>query len=253
MLPPLLLTSCVNVSAPFTQIRNKQVRIELTIKSIIKWVTIEPEIKIVICDGSNFDFSSIIANIFPGKDIECIYFYNNGDAVAKYGKGYGEGEIINHAIEKSIILNEAYFFAKCTSKLWVENFSECLLYWNGSFLSDCDFSYLKKGRLITFKSVDTVFFLANKQYYINNFSTAYTNVRDLEHQWLEHCFKDIIIKNGIINFMLPVAPVIKGISGTTGKENNYSLSNKAYDVMKRLIIRHSRIYKPFIVDDLKYK
>ena len=214
LLPPLLLTSCISVSAKNTKIIDHNLRIDLTIKAIEKWLRISMDIKIVICDGSNYDFTPLIYDLFPNNRIECLCFNNNRRAVALYGKGYGEGEIINYALERSKYLKESVFFAKCTSKLWVNNYFDCLHYWNGTFLCDCDFSYLKKMKLVTFKSVDTAFYFVNKNFYINNFSYAYLYVREKQRHWLEHCFRDIIVTNNIKYFMFPIAPIVLGVSGT---------------------------------------
>jgi hypothetical protein len=248
-LPPLLLTSCVTVSAPSTQIQDKNNRIELTIKSIEKWLNISTHLKIIICDGSNYDFSSILSEKFPYHQIECLFFNNNSKSVALYGKGYGEGEIVQYALENSVFLNEADFFAKCTSKLWVDNFSECLYFWNGTFLCDCDFSYLKHFKLVEFKSVDTAFYMVDKLYYMENFLSAHLNVREKNRHWLEHCFKDIVIAKKMSKFMLPVAPIVRGVSGTQGSENNYSFTNKANDIIKRLLVRNNKRYANLIADN----
>jgi len=248
-LPPLLLTSCVTASAKMTQVIDQTLRIELTIKSIEKWLTIAGDLKIVICDGSNYNFTPLMRRTFTGKAIECLNFNNNSKGVALYGKGYGEGEIINYALEHSMFLNNAEYFAKCTSKLWVDNFLECLQYWNNTFLSDCDFSYLKNRQLIKLKSIDTAFYLVNKLYYKDNFSSAYLNVREEERHWLEHCFRDIIIQKKLKKFMLPVAPIVRGVSGTRGSENRYSLLDKANDKIKRFFVKKSKLYVDFIAEN----
>ena len=248
-LPPLLLTSCVTISAPSTQIQDKDNRIALTIASIERWLHITNNLKIVICDGSNYDFSAILSEKFPNHQIESLFFNNDSESVALYGKGYGEGEIIKYALEKSVFLNESEYFAKCTSKLWVDNFYECLYFWNGTFLCDCDFSYLKNFKLITFKSVDTSFYLVNNVFYKNNFLTAHIHVRENNRHWLEHCFKDIVIANKLNKFMLPVAPIVRGVSGTSGYENKYSFLDKANDTIKRLLVKTNTFYANFIADD----
>ena len=245
-LPPLLLTSSVNVFAPFTKISDPTLRIELTLKSIEKWISIDKYLKIIICDGSNYDFSTILSNKFPKNDIECLFFNNNSKAVALYGKGYGEGEIVQYALEKSILLNNTKYFAKCTSKLWVDNYLECLKYWNNKFLCDCDFSYFKHNIFMQLKSVDTAFYITDKQYYIDHFLFAHKNVRENKRHWLEHCFKDIILSNEIDGFMFPVAPIILGSSGTRGVEYNYSILNKVNDKIKRILIKKSNLYMHYI-------
>jgi len=245
-IPPLLVTSCVGVSAKYTQIRDRTRRIELTIKAIEKWNSISKEIKIVICDGSNYNFSNIIHNKFPGQEIECLFFNNKSELVARYGKGYGEGEIINYALQQSVLLKNADYFVKCTSKLWVDNFFECLQYWNGTFLCDCYFSYMKSHKFMRFKSVDTSFYIVNKDYYIDHFSSAYLNVREAQRHWLEHCFRDIIIAKELKHFMLPVAPIVRGVSGSQGLENRYSLIDKAKDTLKRFFISRNTSYLDYI-------
>ncbi len=244
--PPLLLTSCVAVSAKNTQIKDQNLRIALTMKAIEKWFTISKAIKIVICDGSNYDFTTIIHAKFPDQQIECLFFKNNSELVARYGKGYGEGEIINHALQHSIFLNNAEIFVKCTSKLWVDNFLECLQYWNGTFLCDCYFSYMKSQKLMRFKSVDTSFYIVDKDYYRDHFSLAYLDVREAKRHWLEHCFRDIIIAKKLKHFMLPVAPIVRGVSGTQGLENRYTLIDKAKDSLKRFFVSRNKSYFDYI-------
>ncbi len=239
------------VSAPSTQIRDPNNRIALTVRSIEKWLNISNNLKIVICDGANYDFSSIIAKNFPSSDIECLHFNNDSESVALYGKGYGEGEIIQYALENSVFLQKTEYFTKCTAKLWVDNFFDCLHFWNGTFLCDCDFSYGKNHKLITFKSVDTSFYIVDKKYYIKNFLSAHLHVREKQTYWLEHSFKDIVIANNLAKFMLPVAPIVCGVSGTSGSENNYAFTDKVHNWTKRLLVKMDRSCTALIADTPK--
>src|SRR5271169_3656162 len=97
-LPPVLLTSCVNVADHSVSVKDENSRIRLTIESIEKWLAISPYLRLVICDGSNFDFSRILQEKFPEANIECLFFENNKELVVLYGKGYGEGEIVEYAL-----------------------------------------------------------------------------------------------------------------------------------------------------------
>ena len=247
-LPPLLMTSCVTATALSAQLRDQNTRIELTVKSIAKWLSITNDLKIIICDGSNYDFSSIIAKSFPSNDIECLYFNNDSKSVALYGKGYGEGEIIKYALENSVFLNEAKYFAKCTAKLWVDNLSDCLRYWNGTFLCDCNFSYFQSNKFITFKSIDTSFYIVDKQFYVKNFLSAYVNVRENKRYWLEHSFKDIAVANNLEKFMFPVAPIILGVSGTSGLQNKHTFKNKVKDAAKHFLVKANMSYAAFVAN-----
>src|SRR5271169_740705 len=97
-LPPILLTSCVIVADHSVSLKDENSRIWLTLESIEKWLIISPDFRLVICDGSNFDFSNIVREKFPAANIECLFFQNNQEMVRLHGKGYGEGEIVNYAL-----------------------------------------------------------------------------------------------------------------------------------------------------------
>ena len=64
-LPPVLLTSCVIVADHSVSLKDKDSRIKLTVDSIEKWLALSPDLRLVICDGSNYDFSGIILEKFP--------------------------------------------------------------------------------------------------------------------------------------------------------------------------------------------
>ena len=122
---PLLLTSSVVAHDPSVALSDTQTRKLLTIRSINEWLRVDPSIAIVICDGSNYDFAPEITLLFPQAKIECLHFENTQVEVEKYGRGFGEGEIIRFALAHSKFIQEAQCFAKCTAKLWVENFEDC--------------------------------------------------------------------------------------------------------------------------------
>jgi len=235
--PPLLLTSCVITSAPFTRLTDTNKRIELTIHSIKEWIRIQPEIKIVICDGSDYDFSHITNKLFPASNIECLYFQNDIDSVILYGKGYGEGEIINYAVKNSQLIKDADFFTKCTAKLWVNNYNNCLNSWNGTFKCDCNCTNIKSINNIEIGYIDTRFYLVSKSFYNKYLATTHLNVNDLNDQPLERCFRDAIIKHNINNFIFPTLPIIKGVAGSTEVNYGYTLKQIIEDKIRRTALK----------------
>jgi len=198
-------------------------------------------IQIVICDGSGFDFSEIVAKKFPEANIECLFFENNRELVALYGKGYGEGEIVKYALENSKYLKDAQFFAKCTAKLWVSNFFKCLKDAGGPFSCNCVFSNYKSVFKLKFEHIDTRFYITNKLFFLENFASAYLNVRDQEGHYLEHCFRDVVIEKKLNKIITPIFPIIEGVSGSSGVKYSNSIKNKIKFSIKRLILKTNKI------------
>ena len=60
---PLLLTSCIIVSAKYTALSDTELRLTETIKSLEKWTTTPDIEKIVICDGSGFDITPYVHHL----------------------------------------------------------------------------------------------------------------------------------------------------------------------------------------------
>lgn len=239
-LPPILLTSCVIVSDHSVSLKDENSRIRLTIESIEKWLAISSDLRLVICDGSNFDFSKIILEKFAKAKIECLFFENNKELVGLYGKGYGEGEIVKYALLNSVYLKESDFFAKCTAKLWVENFFECLEYWNGSFLCKGYFSNVFSFKKTQFSYVDTRFYLVNKSFYLKNLVSAYLNVGGEQGLSLEHCFRDVILKEKYKKIMFNVPPVICGVGGGSGTYYKNNLKRRIKEVIRLWIVKRNK-------------
>ena len=247
--PPILLTSCVVISDQSVNLKDKNSRILLTLDSIQKWLDLSPGLRLIVCDGSNYDFSEHVREKFPHSQIECLCFENNKELVALHGKGYGEGEIVNHAIQNSAFIKEAGFFAKCTAKLWVENFFECLQGWNGSFLckgyfSDV-FSPIKKTR---FSYIDTRFYVVDTAFYLKYLDSAHLNVGGKSKLSLEDCFKDIIIKQNLDKVLFTVPPVICGVGGGTGTYYKNNLKRRIKEAIRIWLLKHNKSFK-FLFSD----
>jgi hypothetical protein len=217
--PTLLLTSSIFISAPFVKLADPKKRVEFTLESIKQWMKIVGDLNIVICDGSGYDFTKEVAKIFPQSKIECINFKNDAKLVSAYGKGYGEGEIIQHALANSEYLNRSDYFVKCTSKIWVKNAPVIFKHWNNIFQCQFGLASPKTFRNAIPQFLDTRFYIANKSYYMDYFSNAYKNVRDQDGYYLEHCFRDVVLNNKIqaSRILFPTPPLLVGVSGTSGE------------------------------------
>lgn len=210
---PILLTTAVHVSAGKTALTDAALREEAIISSLRQWAKLRCVTKIVICDGSNFDFTSATDELVlsrPGLDIECLSFQNDAEAVGRYGKGYGEGQIISYAMENSRILANAPAFAKCTGKLWVANFEACAKRFDGRA------SFLLSGRRRV-SYVDTRFYIVSRTFFREKLAQRYVAVRDNEGYYLEHAYAEALVGETSDKVTIWPAPIIEGLSGSSGK------------------------------------
>jgi hypothetical protein len=243
--PVLLITSCVIIADDDVVLRDPKDRIKHTLEAIEHWLSVAPTLPIVICDGSNFDFLSTLQERFPGVDFECLYFQNSIENVKAQGKGYGEGEIIEYALEHSKWIKDTDYFIKCTGKLWVENFHECLKTFNGEFKGSAYFrnvfSFFKKT---SFEYIDTRFYMSSVTFYKQYFMKAYELVGLADRKSIEHVFKDILLKEQFKGILFSTHPVICGVGGGHGKYYKNSLKRRIKDYFRLNLIKNTIRYKP---------
>lgn len=214
---PILLTSSVIAHDTGVVMTDPVERIDKTLESIAHWLAIDPRLEIVICDGSGFDFSNLIATKFPTSTIECLHFMNDVELVRARGRGYGEGEIVRYAINHSKRIASAGCFAKCTAKLWVENYSKCLAQWNGQMLFKGVFKNIfSPMRSTVFSYVDTRFYLASADAYRQYFENAHHAINAQQGHSLEECFRDRLLAHRLERSLFRTVPIICGAGGGTG-------------------------------------
>lgn len=238
VLPPVLLTSCIHVADPASvNLINPEARIHHTLESVEKWLLSFPEIKLVICDSSNFDFTPLINAGFPGATVECLHFEADKALVKLHSKGYGEGEIVRYALEHSSLLKESDYFAKCTAKLWVENFTECLTEWNGRFLCRATFKHVFSLKETQLDHIDTRFYLANRNFYNQYFLEAHMNLGGNTGIGIEESFLDVILRNHLEGIIFRTPPLIGGVGGGTGKYYNIRSSKKLKEYLRYRLLQ----------------
>ncbi len=242
---PILLTSSVVAHDTDVALKDTQERIRLTLESIQAWLRVDPGLRLVICDGSRYDFSSAVAQRFPGAAIECLHFENPQDLVRLHGRGYGEGEIVQYAINHSKFIEEAGCFAKCTSKLWVGNFLECAADWQGGLRFKAVFldvfSPLRPTRLAY---IDTRFYIASCAAYRQHFQDAHLRIRKADGHGLEECFRDIFLQLGLRGALFTVPPVICGVGGGTGVSYRNPWKRRIKERLRLWLVRSSRAFSP---------
>jgi hypothetical protein len=242
MTPPLLLTSSVIPVDLSGNLNDPSVRMMHTIESISEWLKIDPHIEIVICDGSGFDFSDTVQINFPSANIECIFFNNDVEQIKIHGKGYGEGEIIRYAIEHSELFKKSEVFIKCTAKLWVANFHQCLLQWNEQFICSAYFANVFSYKKIALKFIDTRFYISRKDVYLKYFSSAHVQLGNAD-QSIEDAFLNVITNQKIKHIFFRTPPVICGVGGGSGKYYKSGVIRVLKDRIRNWIARSTSQYK----------
>ena len=213
------------------------------------YIEFSPFTKIVFCDNGAYSYRNQgeLIEYAKSKDkiFEWISFQGDVDKTKERGKGYGEGEIIQYALENSTVAQKAISIAKVTGRLKIENISETVKkvkrqknYFNRDI-------YRGHG-------IDTRFFLCDKEFYCANLMRLYIQVR--EDNSFTNAIEDIyyrtLIKSRRKIRTLKAYPAFKGISGGNGR--NYSdISNvtiKLYSLLCRV-----RIFNWFYAGILGFK
>lgn len=245
---PVLLTSSVIAYDTGVALNDTQERTDLALESIAQWLRVAPDTALVLCDGSSFDFGPIVAQRFPSANIECLHFENRQDLVKVHGRGYGEGEIVRYALHHSRLISKAGCFAKCTSKLWVENYQRCLSNWHGELLFKGVFlnvfSPFKETR---FAYIDTRFYIISVAAYARYFENAHLNIDVRDGRGLEDCFFAKFQKNEICNALCTVAPVIQGVGGGIGVHYSNPLTRRIKERLRLWLVRKNKAFNDLFV------
>lgn len=232
---------------PSVLLKDQELRIFHTLESIHHWSKIAPQNKFVICDGSKFDFSTILKQEFPHLQIECLSFMNDANLVKKHGKGFGEGEIIRYALDRSHYLKESNWFAKCTAKLWVENFQDCVLAWNNRLVCTPFFSNVFSFRKMSLDYVDTRFYLVKKSFYLQHLSAVHIDLGGDSGVSIEDKYLELIQENHLRNIFMKNPPVIAGVGGGSGKYYNTSPLRRIKEILRSRIASLDPRYRDFFI------
>jgi hypothetical protein len=214
---PILITSSITPHDTGVRLADPEKRLFHALESITHWLRVAPGSSFVLCDGSNFDFQPIIQERFPNDEIECLFFENDRAKILSHGRGYGEGEIVKYALKHSAFLAESTSFAKCSSKLWVENYTKCLEEWRGNCLFSGvfknTFSITKRTEMV---QVDTRFYIVDYDFYRKHLKDAHLRIGEAAGFGLEDCFFEILKAIHQDRYLFSIPPTIRGVGGGTG-------------------------------------
>ncbi len=225
------------------RLNNPDLRIKYTLESIEEWLLQKPALRIVICDGSGFDFSSLIKSTFPMANIECLSFVNDSMQIARHGKGFGEGEIICYAIRHSKLLQESEVFMKCTAKLWAANLQQCLSQWNRYFLCSAYFENVFSFKKTKIMFLDTRFYIIRKDAYIRHFLDAHLSLGNDPKKSIENSFLEIMMNESMEGILFSTPPIICGMGGGSGKYYKQGVMRIIKDRLRSRIAKYNSQYK----------
>ncbi len=216
--PLILLTGCIDPqNMIYTDLLNKEVREKQYIEAI-RFYLYQTDLPILFVENSGNDISNHFKEYVKNNRIEFLTFIgNNFDK--KFGKGYGEMKIIEHAINNSKFIENCDFIFKITGRYKVLNINK--------YIKRYFSNYNKVDIYINFKNnlsfADSRLFAATKVFFTNFLISNKFTINDSENIFFEHVLcksvHDFLI-NGYSYSGLKHFPRISGVYATKGIEYN---------------------------------
>jgi hypothetical protein len=216
----VLITTANNppVGVPYLQMTDPVMRAITAKAALYFWIAQGVE-QIVLADATatNLLTEQEEAQIDESETrVEQINYQQSGDTITR-GKGYGEGKLIEYAINNSELLAREEYFFKCTGKVYVRNFpviaaaikakSIANLFWrNIGYMGDGSWSE---------SMADCRFYYTSKNFARNYLLPAYLEANDSADVYCEarlHEALNVNLRGG-----RSLRPLLTGYAGATGE------------------------------------
>jgi hypothetical protein len=138
-----------------------------------------------------------------------------GPEAAKRGKGAAELDLVAHALRQSVNLADATRIVKVTGRYVVRN-AESLI---GSVAGEGRVPEIAVNLHNHFSYADSRVFVFSRRFFEDYLYPLRARVDDTHGVWLEHILADATLRaaaDGLDWGMLPIAPRLTGVAGTTG-------------------------------------
>jgi hypothetical protein len=251
--PPLLITASLDAgNTPYVALSATSDRTKAHMQGLLAWLR-DPSIEnIVFAKNCPLRIRSEVlvetARNY-GKELEFVQVDSSKRTVIQ-GKGYGEGDLIRQALEKSDFLKGADDFIKVTGKLfcpgtgWIFSGEREGEFFISRHVTKKDFMAIRKMLSPLYKSqrgsralgflkrgmripwglvasapgafVDTRLYRVNKAFYLSSLGQSYRRVQDGLGYTLERAFHDDLMGPASSVRMLEISPAIIGTSGSMG-------------------------------------
>ena len=146
--------------------------------------------------------------------IEQINYQQNSDLVVKRGKGYGEGKLIEYAINHSELLSRVDHFFKCTGKLYVRNFHAVHSAVKANNLSNLYWRFMGDGSWRE-PWTDCRFYYTSKSFATSHVLPAYFGSDDIAGDFCENRLYEVAERN--LKPGRALRPLVTGYAGGTGE------------------------------------
>lgn len=208
---------------PYTSINNPEQRKKQYVDAINYYLS-QTNYPIVFSENSGTDITALFPDAISSGRLEYLTFTGNQNK--ERGKGYGECEIIQYALENSQIIRKykSHSIAKITGRLIIKNINT-IIYLH-TFILPKRTTICAINSNLTFP--DSRFIIASKQFYLT-FLNYKENIYDSKGYYFEHALCDTIKKETFFSFSpFLIMPQIEGISGSTGEVYKYKKHNCAF-------------------------
>lgn len=242
----ILLTACINPNGmPYTVINSVEERRSQYIKALDFYLN-NTKLPIVFCENSNADISKSYFKQISSKRLEILTFDGNNDKT--HGKGYGEAEIIEYAINHSTMIYKNTCLVKITGRLILNNIK--------SLVRQLNLGILPKSSIICsfnsdFVTADSRLIIAPCNFY-KMFLKNKDKIDDNRGVYFEHVLSRTIKEQRVYSFFPFISePQIIGISGSTGTEykipetsSEYKMRYVYYRLSQQILLTKENGLKP---------
>lgn len=213
-------TICPSGDMKQLKLRNTEERLKQYVDALGFLIEEAAFTKIVFCENSGFDMGQLksLEELASSKHValELLSFCGNTELCCKYGKGFGEGEIMKYVFENSRLIQDEAFYVKITGRLKIVNIKDICKRLKP------DRCYFNIPNRTIREYYDTKLYAMPTHLFRNYFADSYVQVRDDEGKYLEVVYTDILLKGGIKVQNFPRFPRVVGISGSSGLVYSYT-------------------------------
>lgn len=218
----LIITGCIKPDndMPMLFLKSQEERKKQYLQSIRYYIENTNVINIVFCDNSGAEPDLALINLAndKGKNFEWLSFNGDLKKSVECGKGYGEGEILKYAMQNSKIIMDCEIIIKITGRMIVKNINSILFLMH--YGENYFYPVVEEGGK---PFVCTKIFIVKKGVFSNSFVDSFIDVKDDCHNYIEHVYAKVILNSQCSYKILPLNPMILGMSGTTGEMYKPSL------------------------------